>query len=86
MIKKLWNLDFSTLRIPNFTLVWILIAGYITYEGLNNDLIVNYFELFQHYFELHPPFEAFRFIIYILAFLLYIFVFAMTFYTEKKRE
>lgn len=84
MIKKLWNLDFNTLRIPSFTFIWILIAGFITYESLNQDLIVNYFELFQHYFELHPSYAAFRFVMYLLAFLMFIFVFAMTFFTEKK--
>jgi hypothetical protein len=84
MIKKLWNLDFTTFRIPNFTSVWIFIAGFITYSSLNNDLIVNYFELFQHYFDLNPSYASFRFVMYLLAFLMFIFVFAMAFFSEKK--
>lgn len=84
MLKKLWNLDFSTLKIPSFTLVWVFIAGLITYEGLNQDLIVNYFELFQRYFELHPSFAPFRFVMYLPAFLMAVFVFEMAFFTEKK--
>ncbi len=84
MLKRLWNLDFSTLLIPSFSTVWIIIAGLITYEGLNQDLIINYFDLFRHYFELHPSYNAFRFVMYLLAFAMFMFVFAITLYTEKK--
>lgn len=84
MIKKLWNLDFTSFRIPDFTWVWIPIAGLITYEGLSQDLIVNYFGFSQRYFALHPGYAPFRFVIYLLAFLMAAFVFAMAYFTEKK--
>ncbi|HUM52831.1 MAG TPA: sterol desaturase family protein [Chitinophagales bacterium] len=84
MIKKLWNIDFTKIKLPKFTLIWIPIAGFITYEALNQEFIVNYFELFNHYFHLHPSYTSFQFVIYFLAVLMGLFVYAMTFFSEKK--
>lgn len=84
MIKKLWNLDFTKIRLPKFTIIWIVISGYLTYEALNQDLIVNYFKFFNRYFDIHPSYVSFQFVMYILAVLMAIFVFAMTYFSEKK--
>lgn len=83
MFKKLWNIDFTTFRIPNFTLVWIFVAGVVTWQGLNQDLIVNYFELFNRFFELHPNLAVYHFVMYALAFLLFLFVVGMVLLSER---
>ncbi|HRH56951.1 MAG TPA: sterol desaturase family protein [Chitinophagales bacterium] len=84
MFKKLWSLDFTKIKFPKFTIIWIPIAGFVTYEALNQDLIVNYFELFNRYLAIHPSFASFQYVMYLLAVLMAIFVFAMAYFTEKK--
>ena len=84
MIKKLWNLDFTKIKLPKFTLLWIPIAGLLTYVELTQDFFINYFESFKLYIDLHPSYTSFQFVMYFLAILMGLFVFAMTILSEKK--
>jgi sterol desaturase/sphingolipid hydroxylase (fatty acid hydroxylase superfamily) len=84
IVQQLWNVDFTKFRIPDFTFIWILVAGFITYQGLTQEFPLDSFELFNRYIELHPSFANFKYAMYLLAFLLFLFVLAITLISEKR--
>jgi sterol desaturase/sphingolipid hydroxylase (fatty acid hydroxylase superfamily) len=84
MIKKLWNLDFTKIKLPKFTLIWIPIAVLLTYVELTQDFFIKYFDFFNLYIDLHPSYTSFHFVMYFLAILMGLFMFVMTILSEKK--
>ncbi len=86
MLKRLWDLDFTQLHLPNFTLVWVFIAAFVTYQGLNVALLVDYFELFGRFFDLHTDYSAYRSVMYIIAFLLFAYVLVFVLVNEQRAK